>query len=203
MADRLLYEKAATCYYQARLIGDAVRCYRLAEAYRRAADLNASMGEYREAAADYEQCGMPELAAWLLVHQAGDPAAARAVITRRPAPAPQRPAEAQPAAMSLRSNLVLAHCAVAEGALPQAILSVLDDACAELADPDIPYDRFVEEWAIALAEHTKRYDQAALAFAAAVRGGRRGAAERWTEWASRVLHAELTISSVPEPMGAS
>jgi hypothetical protein len=203
VADPVLYEKAASCYYEARLFADAVRCYRLAGAHRRAADLNASLGDYREAAADYERSGLPELAAWLLVHRAGDPDAARAVLTRLaavPGPDPEGAGSSPgPERPSLRRGLVLARCAIAEGAAPREILPAINAVCVELADPSAPYDRFSEEWAVALAEQAQRYDQAALVFAASVRGRRYGAAERWRKWADRVLHTELVIPAVPEP----
>jgi hypothetical protein len=201
MADAQLYEKAATCYLQARLVADAVRCYRRAGAHRRAADLNASLGEYREAALDYERCGLPELAAWLLVHQVRDPAAARAVLTRlAPVASPfsyRARRAAQP--LSLRQRLVLARCAIAEGAPPSSILPVIDDTCAELAEPTVPYDRLTEEWAVAVAGLAQRYDQVALIFAASVRGLRRGAAQRWSDWSGQALGAPLAVSTVPPP----
>lgn len=202
MANALLYEKAASCYYQARLMADAVRCYRLAGAYRRAADLSVSLGEYREAAADYAQCGMQELAAWLLVHRAGDPAAARAMITELAAVPDSGSASGPPTApgeKSLRQRLVLACCNIEETAAMSEILPVLYDVCAELAEPGVPYDRVVEEWAVAVAEQAQRYDQAALIFAASVRGSRRGASQRWSDWARRVLGAELTIPAFAGP----
>jgi hypothetical protein len=196
MADALLYEKAASCYYQARLMTDAVRCYRLAGAHRRAADLSVSLGEFAEAAADYAQCGMQELAAWLLVHQAADPVAARAMIaTLSPVPAGGSGA---PGRLSLRQRLVLARCDLAEDMNLTAVLAVLDDVCAELAEPVAPYDRVVEEWAVIVAEQARRYDQVALVFAASVAGLRRGASQRWSDWARRVLGTEITI---PAPVG--
>lgn len=199
MANSQLYEKAATCYYQARLVADAVRCYRLAGAHRRAADLNASLGEYREAAADYELCGMPELAAWLLVHRVADPEAAREVIARGPAPAGGDSGSGASSVISLRRRLVLVRCALAEGELPLVVLPVVDDVCARLSDPTAAYDRFIEEWAVAVAGHVGRYDQVSLIFAASVRGRRHGAVQRWNQWAGQVLGAEMTIPAVPEP----
>jgi hypothetical protein len=56
-----------------------------------------------------------------------------------------------------------------------------------------------EGWAVALAETVRRYDQVALVFAAAVRGGRRGAAERWARWSQAVLHTELILPTQPAP----
>ena len=44
---------------------------------------------------------------------------------------------------------------------------------------------------MALSEAAARYDQAALVFAAAVLGGRYGAAQRWNSWSTRVLDTEV------------
>jgi hypothetical protein len=181
-------------------VADAVRCYRLAGAHRRAADLNKSLGEYREAAADYEESGMPELAAWLLVHEVADPEAARAVIDRLGAlPVGDGSGSGATSVISLRRRLVLVRCALAEGEVPLVVLPVIDEACAWLSNPTATYDRFIEEWAVAVAGHVGRYDQVSLIFAASVRGRRSGAVKRWNEWAGQVLGAEMTIPAVPEP----
>ena len=58
-----------------------------------------------------------------------------------------------------------------------------------------------EEWAVALSETAARYDQAALVFAAAVRGGRDGAAQRWNAWSRRVLDADLILPAIPDLAG--
>ncbi|HUC23600.1 MAG TPA: hypothetical protein VMA73_12905 [Streptosporangiaceae bacterium] len=198
MANAGLYVRAADCYRHAGLVGEAVRCYRLAGAHRTAGDLNTSLGQYREAAVDYQNSGMPELAAWLLVHHAHDPAAARAVLT--PLISVHVHGTENPAAAAeagLRRRLVLARCAVAEGAALDSVLPVIEAACTELADPTIPRDRFVDEWAVALAEHAQRYDQVALVFAASMRARRPGAAQRWSQWADRVLHTNLILPVVP------
>jgi hypothetical protein len=205
MADSLLYEKAASCYYQAQLFPDAIRCYRLAGAYRHAADLNLSRGAYREAAADLECAGLPEYAGWVLAHLAGDPMAARAAVTRfslvpDPERAPRDGTGASPPPDNpLRHQLVLARCKIADGAPPASILPVIQDVCAELADRDGNYDRLAEEWAIALAEHVRRYDQVALVFAASVRGRRHGAEQRWAQWAAHIMGMEVTIPVPPGP----
>jgi hypothetical protein len=217
MSDPRLYEQAAYCFRQAGYPHDAVRCYRLAGAYRRAADLNVSLGEFHEAAEDYEQAGMAELGAWLLAHRVGDVAAARAMLGRDPS-FPQAPVSgvvgrisklwrgehgqaqmAEDVTLTLRRRLVLARCAVEEGARPESILPVVGDVCATLADPEERPEHHTEEWAVALCEHVRRYDQAALVFAAAVRGGRYGADRRWKEWGLRVLGTELTIPSFTPP----
>lgn len=189
MTDPRLYEQAAGCYLQAGFVAEAARCYRLAGGYRRAADLYASLEDYEEAAFDYERSGLPELGAWLLVHRADDVPAARRMLAKLTVV----PAEGEPPEQPLRRRLVLARCELAAGALPHTILPVIDDVCAQLADPATHHDRFTEEWAVALAESVHRYDQVALVFAASVRGHRFGAAQRWNAWAARVLHTELTI----------
>lgn len=205
MSSAALYEKAASCYYEARLVPDAIRCYRLAGAHRRAADLNISRGAYREAAEDYERSGLPEHAGWVFVHLAHDPVAARVAVTRLTlVPSPERGPDGAarrepPEGTSLRQQLVLAYCDVSEGAPAASILPVIEAVCEELADPDGDRDRFVEEWAISLAEHVHRYDQVALVFAAAMRGRRYGAEQRWVQWAHRVMDMEVTIPVLPVP----
>ena len=204
MTDLQLYNKAANAYYRAHLTGEAVRCYRLGQAHRRAAELNVSLGDYREAAIDFERAGMAERAAWILADQVEDPGAARAVVANiGTAPGPGKPGSvSSPAAsLPLPIRLILARCAITEGSPPQSIIEVIGDVCAELADSSIPYDRTMQAWAVALAEHVQRYDQAALIFAAAVRGRRPYAARYWNDWATRVLklEADLIIPAVPEP----
>ena len=149
--------------------------------------------------------GMPEYAGWVYVHLANDPAAARTAVTRLTlVPDPGReqdngPGDEPSAGTSMRQRLVLARCDVAEGAPPASILPVFDAVCTEIADPDGDRDRFVEEWAVSLAEHVQRYDQVALVFAAAVRGRRYGAEQRWIQWADRVMDMEVIIPALPEP----
>lgn len=194
MVDRRLYEKAAACYDQAHLAIDAIRCYRLAGFHRRAAELNLARGDHREAARDYERAGMRELAAWLLAHDVGDLEAALAVVGRwRGEPGGLDPA------VRLRRGIVECRCEVADGSPASVILPVMDDVCASLADPVVPYDRLAEEWAVSLASHARRLDQVALVFAAAVRGQRVAAAQRWKTWSDRVLGMELTIPGGPAP----
>jgi hypothetical protein len=197
VTDPQLYERAAAHFHQAGLVSDAARCYRLAGAYRRAADLHALLEEYAEAAADYERSGMSDLGAWLLAHRAGDPSGARAMIARSAQPRAFERHDGG-AEVPLRLRLVHVRCEIGDGARPRTILPVVGDVCAELADPDALYDRFVEEWSVALGEHVRRYDQVALVYAASVRGGRYGAATRWAEWALRVLGTEPMIPTGAE-----
>ena len=195
MADKQLYLRAADCYRQAQLPLDAIRCYHEAGVFRQAADLSLALGNYDAAAGDYLRAGEWELAAWLLVHHCSNPAEAREMIRQAPEGAPGQ----QDPRIRMHSRLVLCRCEIADGLPPSVMLSVIDDVCAVLADPACPYERRTEEWAIALASHARRYDQAALVFAAATRGHRDGARERWRDWADQVLGIELTIPGVPDP----
>ncbi len=103
----------------------------------------------------------------------------------------------------LSRRLVLARCDVADGLPDRHILPVLADVQAMLAEPLVIEPAWsaiaaglrIEQWAVALAEAVHRYDQVALVFAAAVRGQRTGAEQRWAEWSVRVLHTELTLPS--------
>jgi pSer/pThr/pTyr-binding forkhead associated (FHA) protein len=301
------YEQAALNYRRAGYDLDAARCYRLAGAHRRAAEIYEAQGRYDEAARSFADAGLPELGAWLLVHHAGQPAAARTLlgapgdessgalqppgepwpwlrigwdgygstwnvragtvstIGRNPAATltlsdphvawhqatvrtegstwlfqdagsrnaswladtGQRvtrveiPVEggirlghpddgpllnfeystADPPTVwrkmtrprSLRRRLVLARCEIAEGEPGETIRPVMADVCAALADKSVRSDQVAEEWAVALSEAASRYGQAALVFAAAVRGGRYGAAHRWQSWSVRVLGTEIIL----------
>jgi hypothetical protein len=189
--DRRLLELAASCYERLGEAAEAARCYRDAGSHRRAADLFVSLGLYREAALDLGRSGQQDLAAWLLVHEADDPAAARAALALQPVPGVAM--DWQPPARPLRQRLVLARCDVADGASDRVALPVLAEACADLARPAVRYDPYIEPWAVGLAEAVRREDQTALVFAAAVRGDRPGAVGRWAEWSREVLHAELIL----------
>jgi hypothetical protein len=186
------YEQAAVWYRRAGYDLDAARCYQLAGAHRRAGEIYEAAGHYPEAAASFADAGLPELGAWLLAHPAGQPARARALLA---APGGQSSAATrpEPEAPGLRRRLVLARCEIAEGAAPEVIRPVITDVCADLEDPDVRSDQVTEEWAVALSEAAARYDQAALVFAAAVRGGRYGAGERWKAWSRDVLHADIIL----------
>lgn len=219
MSDAALLERAADCYLRSGLPSEAARCLREAGAYRRSAELWVELGEFMEAATDYVRAGMIDMAVWVTVHGAGDAATARAValvtwgrdvsaLTRdgfdstvrmarlRP---PQETSVADRAAResSLRMRLALARCDVAEGRSGREPLAAFAAAMDFLESRSLVNDRLVEQWAVATAESMRRYDQVALLFAAAVRGRRGGAAQRWTEWAARVLRSEITLPDLP------
>ena len=170
---------------------DAARCYRLAGAHRRAAELYETLGRYAEAAAAYQEAGLAELGAWLLVHTPGGPRKPGS-LPSAPPPGPgrtRRPAGSP----GLRPRLILARCEIAEGAPRTSIRPVIEDVCTALADRAVRSDPVTEDWAVALSEAAARYDQAALVFAAAVRGSRYGAAQRWNDWSTRVLDVEVVL----------
>lgn len=100
---------------------------------------------------------------------------------------------------TLSQRQVLARCDVADGIAEHRILSVLAETQELLADARLECAERTETWAVAIAEAMRRYDQAALIFAAAVRGRRPGAAARWRDWSIRVLHADVTILADAEP----
>ena len=202
------YEQAAACYRRAGEDMEAARCYRLAGAHRRAAEIYASTGHYQQAAESFADAGLPELGAWLLAHHANQPARARALLgaasqeddrSQRPTEPPtatrtQRGDQRlEPPPSVLRRQLILARCEIAEGAPADVIRPVIADVCAALADQSARSDQVTEEWAVALSEAASRYDQAALVFAAAVRGGRYGAAQRWQAWSVRILGTEIIL----------
>ncbi len=219
MVNSLLLDRAGSCYLRLGLVEEAARCYREVGAFRKSGDLFAGLGRHHDAATDYAAAGMDELAGWTLVHFAGDPAAARAHLSAPAAvPHPGRehvgptPAYAAGRAappisdgpgrlgsgppgkpQQLRRRLVLARCEIAEGAAARVALPVFDAVQAEFARPNALHDLLAEQWAIALADVLNRYDQAALTFAAAVRGRKFGAAQRWAQWSAHVLRTELTL----------
>lgn len=192
MSKEEAYEQAAVWFRRAGYDLDAARCYRLAGAHRRAAEIFETAGHYAEAAASFADAGLPELGAWLLAHQAVQSAQARALLGAS-GQGNNTAAQPEPGVPGLRRRLVLARCEIAEGAAPDVIRPVITDVCAALADPGIRSDQVTEEWAVALAEAAGRYDQAALVFAAAVRGARYGAEQRWKTWSRDVLHAEIIL----------
>jgi hypothetical protein len=182
MTDAALYRRAAVCYEQIHYWLDAARCHRAAGSPLRAATLHQQIGRIDLAVDDYQAAREYETAGWLLVHELSRPAAARAAVA---------PAEA-----GTRQALVLAHCDLAEGRPVELVLPAIHQACADLADAvRVPFPhRDLEHWAVAISELAGRYDQAALVFAAAVRGRRMGAAARWSDWALRTLGCQLVIS---------
>jgi hypothetical protein len=192
MSRQQAHEQAAICYRRAGYEMDAARCYALAGAHRRAAEIYAALRLFGQAAASFAEAGLPEVGAWLLAHVADQPDQARALLAasgQRAVAALRQESEVS----GLCRRLVLARCEIAEGAAPEVIRSVIAEVCAALADPSTPSDQVAEEWAVALSEAAQRYDQAALVFAAAVRGGRYGAGQRWKAWAREVLRAEIVI----------
>jgi hypothetical protein len=202
------YLQAAACYIRAGDDLDAARCYRLAGAHRRAADIYEGAGGYADAAAAFADAGLPERGAWLLVHRAGQPARARALLAAVPAApeqevsprsSPGQPGQPRQRLTDLRRELVLARCDIAEGTPADDICTVIANVCAALADSGGRADQVAEEWAVAVSEAAARYDQAALVFAAAVRGGRYGAEQRWQIWSRQVLGTNVII---PKPVKA-
>lgn len=97
---------------------------------------------------------------------------------------------------ALAQRQVNARCDVADGAAEQRILPVLTQTQYVLADATVVQcPERTEAWGVAIAERMRRYDQAALIFAAAVRGQRPGAAARWRDWSARVLNSDAAIPS--------
>jgi hypothetical protein len=182
MPDLTLYREAAACYEQARYWTDAARCYRVAGMPLRAAALHQRLGQFEAAAEDFQAAGEEETAGWLLVHRLDAPANARSAVAQT-GDGPRR-------------DLVLAHCDLAEGRPSALVVPALQRVCDDLADPErVPYPhRDLEEWGLIVAEQAGRFDQAALIFAAAVRGGRPGASDRWSSWADRVLGTPIVIN---------
>ena len=175
------YRRAAVCYEQSQYLLDAARCHRVAGSPLRAAVLHEQIARFDLAADDYRAAGDYETAGWLLVNQLEQPAAARDAV-----------AEAQACP---RLELVLARCDLAEGKPADVIIPAIDQACADLSDHErVPFPhRDLENWAVAVGELAGRLDQVALVFAAAVRGGRAGAADRWAKWALLVHGTRIVI----------
>lgn len=203
MADASLLARAAACYVRAGLPLDAVRCYRAAGSYRPAADIWARLGAFPEAARDYAAAGAHEEAAWIFAHHLGDIPAARAELAAADAAAaaaPAGPGTAQPAASraaDLRRRLILAWCNTAENVAGAETLAILTEVMRHLEHEVEPLGRIsIEERAVVVAEAMNRPDLVALLFAAAVRGGRPRAAERWNAWSERALGMPLIL---PEP----
>jgi len=184
------YENAAICYRRAGYEWDAARCYQLAGLHRLAGEIYESIGSYPEAAAAYRDARLPVLGAWLLAHRAGLPAEALARRGGLPA---------RPEGAPLRHRLIFARCAIAEGSPADVLAAVVAEVRAALEDRAVVADPVTEDWAVAVSEAAGRYDLAALVFAAAVRGGRYGAAQRWNTWSKRVLDTEITLPPAPMP----
>jgi hypothetical protein len=97
---------------------------------------------------------------------------------------------------TLAQRQVYARCDVADGSAQDHALEVLAATQRVLADTSNRHHaERTETWGVAIADAMRRYDQAALIFAAAVRGRRPGAAKRWQEWSARVLRADAPIAA--------
>jgi hypothetical protein len=183
-----LWEQAAACYEMAGVLAEAARCYESAGAFRRAADLYVHVGQPVDAARAYARGGNLDDAAWLLVHHLDDPGRARALFDESPS------GDRGP---SLLRRIVLGRCDVAEGAR-QTVLPLLTDVQEALAGRTAPADQRIEDWSVSIAEALHRYDQVALVFAAAVRGRRWNAAQRWSDWALEHLGTAIVIPDVDD-----
>jgi hypothetical protein len=181
-----LLDRAAWCYEAAGAPLEAARCHFAAGAYRQAADRFSRLGLPELAAKAYHAAGMVTEAAWTLVHDAGDVAKARAELDSAYSE------QIAPDERLLR-DIVLARCGVADGDPPRPILAVLARAQHWLAGSASGPSVRVEEWAVAVAAAMRRFDQVALVYAAAVRGGRLGAADRWRDWSDRRHHPPLVL----------
>jgi hypothetical protein len=204
MTDLRLLDRAGTCYARAGLLVEAARCYREAGSFRRAADLWESLGQLREAAQDYGRAGLFDTAAWILAHHLGDVAAARQQLVEADRDGAHTPTGTPPAgvprAVALRRRLVGARCDVAGRSRPDEVLHVLEDVAGYLAARDPLFDPVVEQRAVAVADAIPRPDLSALLFAASVRGGHQGAADRWDDWSRQHLQVPLVLpSTVPAP----
>ncbi len=93
---------------------------------------------------------------------------------------------------------LLARCAAAEGAGQHGIVPVLRETQDLLADRKLPWVPRIETWGVAIAEVIRRYDQAALIFAASVRGQRPGAESRWSQWSARLLDTDQAMLASAE-----
>jgi hypothetical protein len=93
----------------------------------------------------------------------------------------------------LRWLLVISRCDVIDGAPPAGVVRVLQTAQRYLLAWPHPGAEPIERWAVDVAAAIRRFDQVALIFAASVRGGHVGAADRWQQWSSTVLRVELTL----------
>jgi hypothetical protein len=198
VVDAQLLESAARCYERANQPTEAARCYRESGAYRRSAELHMRMGNLREAAFDYARSNQVHLAAWLLVHDCADPAAARGVLAKEAlSEDAERMVTTEDARRTrpadLRRLAVLARCALAERAPEAEVVAILGDICADFRVPRRNHDVVLETWCVEIADLMRRDDQAQLIFAAAVAGRRRGARERWLAWGEKKFGMALTL----------
>lgn len=198
MPDPQLMRRAARCYARLGWHAEAARCHRAAGDHQYAARLWERAGLPAEAARDHLAARAFDRAAWLYVHEADDPAEARAVLAEAAdavlAAVPMAAAEFTASDLTLR--LVLARCDVAEGRPvreARAAIAAVTDALARADAVPGHVARDLEDRAVATAEAMHRPDLVALVFAAAVRGQRPGAAARWDDWSRRVLHVPLVL----------
>ncbi|MER7282448.1 hypothetical protein ABT369_49255 [Dactylosporangium sp. NPDC000244] len=193
-----LWEQAAQCYRDAGAHAEAARCYGRAGLFRQAADLYLEIGDPASAVPMFERATEQHQAGWLLVHVLDRPADARACLARHTPP----PAPAPPAVWSapiLLRQLVEARCDIAERARDTAALATLLNVQEALAGPDPVSDVRVTEWATSVAKGMGRMDQAALVHAAAVRGRRPGARQRFITWAAAEFGTPIVLPPDPEP----
>ncbi|GAA3250421.1 hypothetical protein ACFO1B_40135 [Dactylosporangium siamense] len=178
-----LWASAARNYEAAGLLQEAARCHHRAGSLRRAVDLYAELGLHHEAATVLAENGNAVGGAWRLAHHAHDPAAARLMLRRAPGPAGR-----------LLHRLVSARCDLLDGVSETVVTDALD-AAQDLLDGGPPDDaQRIESWAVLLAEEIRRPDLVALVFAAAVRGDRQGAAQRWQVWAQRRYGMRIVVA---------
>ncbi|MBG0562556.1 hypothetical protein [Actinoplanes aureus] len=176
------WSQAAQCYEQAGQYGNAGRCYANAGNFSLAARAYRADGNLRAAARMENEAGRHTFAAWTYVHELGDLDAARMSLRL---PDTRRDWTEDGSTIDLRRRLVETRCALAEDAPADIVLPVLTDVQNHLVAMAALVVRVaaLQDWAIAVAEAAKRFDQVALTFAAAVRGGDPAAAERWRRWA--------------------
>jgi hypothetical protein len=96
---------------------------------------------------------------------------------------------------ALARRQVYARCDVADGITGPQVLRVLAETQQMLQNRQSAggWPERAETWGVAIAEAMHRYDQAALIFAASVRGRQPGSAARWHAWSARVLKTEVAI----------
>ncbi|GID93443.1 hypothetical protein ACFQFC_16255 [Amorphoplanes digitatis] len=196
-----LWEKAGDCYQQNGALGDAARCYARAGRFRLAAELYVQAGDVHAAAPMYEQAGDPSQAAWLLVHTAGDVTAARACLARGGTPEPTDTGSGPAwSAASLVHRLAEARCDLEERIREPATLRLLADVQEALAGGHPVNDIRIPDWSTIIAVRLRRLDQAALVHAAAVRGRRSGARQRWITWSAAEFGVPVVLP--PDPVAA-
>ncbi|MFI5893088.1 hypothetical protein ACIA5D_23560 [Actinoplanes sp. NPDC051513] len=178
------WNQAAHCYELAGRLEDAGRCYANAGQFPQAARVFRAAGNLRATAQMESHAGRHLVAAWIFVHELGDAEAARQAL----------PPIDETAGNDLLRRLVEMRCALAEGAPADTVLPVLAAVQDHLGAPgDLVWTSTFEEWGVAVAEAANRFDQVALTYAAAVRGGDDAAAERWRRWAQDRFGQRIVI----------